>query len=152
MREPALTLFSALLSSACVSFVNLLHCRDTNPRKNLASFVTTWAEPEALQLMQESANVNFIDIEQYPSSSEIEQRCVAMLANLLHAPKPAAGGKFMGAATVGSSEAIMLAGLAMKRRWQTRRRTAGRRSARRRSRRSASTRRRRSARARARSV
>lgn len=87
--------------------------------------MTTWAEPEALQLMQESANVNFIDIEQYPSSSEIEQRCVAMLANLLHAPKPAAGGKFMGAATVGSSEAIMLAGLAMKRRWQTRRRAAG---------------------------
>ena len=70
-------------------------------------------------------NVNFIDIEQYPSSAEIEQRCVAMLANLLHAPKPAEGSRFMGAATIGSSEAIMLAGLAMKRRWAMRRAAAG---------------------------
>ena len=116
---------------------------DCNPRQNLASFVTTWMEPEAEALMASAANgaaavpfscaalspcslaVNMVDIEQYPSSKEFEERCVCMLANLFNAPAPPPGGKFMGAATIGSSEAIMLAGLAMKRRWQMRRRAAG---------------------------
>eukprot|EP00894_Picocystis_sp_ML_P003703 jgi/Pico_ML_1/54220/g4625.t2 len=57
---------------------------DANPRLNLASFVTTWMEPEVEQLMQESLNVNFVDLEEYPSSSEIHNRCVNMLVDLYH--------------------------------------------------------------------
>lgn len=92
---------------------------DSNPRLNLASFVTTWMEPEAEQLMQESLNVNFVDLEEYPSSSEIHNRCVNMLVDLYHGEM--VNGSGTGTATVGSSEAIMLAGLAMKRKWQHRR-------------------------------
>lgn len=81
-------------------------------------------EPEASQLIVDSLNVNFIDVEQYPSSAEIERRCVAMLAELYHAPL-APGVRATGTATIGSSEAILLAGLALKTRWQERRRAAG---------------------------
>jgi glutamate decarboxylase len=82
-------------------------------------------EPEARQLMVDSLNVNFVDVEQYPSSAELEKRCVAMLADLYHTPVPADGRKPTGTATIGSSEAILLAGLALKVRWQERRAAAG---------------------------
>lgn len=96
---------------------------DANPRLNLASFCTTWMEPEAEKLIAESLNVNFVDMEIYPSSTEIANRCVAMLADLYHSPaKPE---ETIGTSTVGSSEAIMLAGLAMKKRWQAKRKAEG---------------------------
>lgn len=91
---------------------------DSNPRLKLASFVTTWMEPEVEQLMQESLNVNFVDLEEYPSSSEIHNRCVNLLVDLYQGEMVDGSGK--GIATVGSSEAIMLVGLAMKRKWQHR--------------------------------
>ncbi|KAK9795484.1 hypothetical protein WJX73_003546 [Symbiochloris irregularis] len=97
---------------------------DSNPRLNLASFVTTWMEPEAEKLIQESLNVNFVDVEQYPSCATIERRCVAMLATLFHAPV-AEEGKAVGTSGIGSSEAILLAGLAMKKRWTKARKAAG---------------------------
>ena len=58
---------------------------DRNPRMNLASFVTTWMEPECEALIKEALNVNFVDMEQYPSCTEIQNRCVAILADLYHA-------------------------------------------------------------------
>ena len=91
---------------------------DGNPSLNLASFVTSWMEPEADRLMAETVNKNFIDADEYPQSTEIQTRCVNMLARLWHAPPshvPA-----VGTATVGSSEAIHLAGLALKWRWRVR--------------------------------
>jgi glutamate decarboxylase len=97
---------------------------DSNPRLNLASFVTTWMEPEAEKLIQDSLNVNFVDMEEYPSSTEIQNRCVAMLASLYNAPG-ANLQNAVGTACIGSSEAIMLAGLAMKKRWQERRKKEG---------------------------
>lgn len=45
-----------------------------------------------------------------------------MVSDLWHAPK---GGKAMGTATTGSSEAIMLGGLALKKRWQAKMKAAG---------------------------
>jgi glutamate decarboxylase len=79
-------------------------------------------EPEAIKLITDSLNVNYVDMEEYPSSTEIQNRCVAMLADLYHADKEA---EATGTACVGSSEAIMLAGLAMKRQWQARRKAEG---------------------------
>ncbi|KWT60514.1 glutamate decarboxylase [Streptomyces albus subsp. albus] len=87
---------------------------DGNARLNLATFVTTWMEPQADILMAECRDKNMIDKDEYPRTAELEQRCVAMLADLWHAPDPAGA---VGCSTTGSSEACMLAGLALKRRW-----------------------------------
>jgi glutamate decarboxylase len=95
---------------------------DGNARQNLATFVTTWMEPEAGRLMAECLPKNMIDKDEYPQTAEIEHRCVAMLADLWNAPDPS---KAPGCSTVGSSEACMLGGLALKRRWQEARRAAG---------------------------
>ncbi|HEX7306870.1 MAG TPA: glutamate decarboxylase, partial [Lentzea sp.] len=95
---------------------------DGNSRLNLATFVTTWMEPQAARLMADCVDKNMIDKDEYPRTAELEQRCVRMLAALWHAPD---SGKPTGCSTTGSSEACMLAGLALKRRWQHRRRSAG---------------------------
>ncbi|MEU0757503.1 glutamate decarboxylase [Streptomyces albogriseolus] len=90
---------------------------DGNARLNLATFVTTWMEPEAGLLMAECRDKNMIDKDEYPRTAELERRCVAMLADLWNAPDPAGA---VGCSTTGSSEACMLAGLALKRRWTLR--------------------------------
>lgn len=96
---------------------------DGNARLNLATFVTTWMEPAARGLMSECFDKNMIDKDEYPRTADLEQRCVRMLADLWHAPAP---DHATGCSTTGSSEACMLAGLALKRRWQHRRRAEGR--------------------------
>ncbi|MFI6350820.1 glutamate decarboxylase [Streptomyces sp. NPDC050560] len=90
---------------------------DGNSRLNLATFVTTWMEPQAGVLMAECRDKNMIDKDEYPRTAELERRCVAMLADLWNAPDP---GRAMGCSTTGSSEACMLAGMALKRRWALR--------------------------------
>ncbi|NDU72860.1 glutamate decarboxylase [Actinomadura sp. DSM 109109] len=95
---------------------------DGNARLNLATFVSTWAEPEARLLMAECAEKNMIDKDEYPRTAELEMRCVRMLAELWHAADPH---RAVGCSTTGSSEAAMLGGLALKRRWRERRRAAG---------------------------
>lgn len=95
---------------------------DATPALNLASFITTWMEPEARELMAETAAKNLIDHDEYGQTSEIERRVVNMMAHLLHAPGT---GEACGTTTVGSSEAIMLGLLAHKRAWQHRRAVAG---------------------------
>src|SRR5690242_21143412 len=89
---------------------------DGSSRLNLATFVTTWMDPEAGVLMAETFDKNLIDKDEYPATSAIEQRCVNMVAALFNAPglsdtDPASA---TGVSTIGSSEAVMLAGLAMK--------------------------------------
>ncbi len=90
---------------------------DGSSRLNLATFVTTWMDPEAERLMAETFDKNMIDKDEYPQTAEIERRCVNIVAELFHAP-PA--GDAVGVSTVGSSEAVMLGGLAMKWRWRNR--------------------------------
>ncbi|MGN9819284.1 glutamate decarboxylase [Streptomyces sp. SD11] len=90
---------------------------DGNSRLNLATFVTTWMEPQADVLLGECRDKNMIDKDEYPRTAELERRCVAMLADLWNAPDPAAA---VGCSTTGSSEACMLAGMALKRRWTRR--------------------------------
>jgi glutamate decarboxylase len=97
---------------------------DSSPRLNLASFVTTWMEPECDKLILEGINKNYADMDEYPVTTELQNRCVNIIARLFHAPVGDSE-KAVGVGTVGSSEAIMLAGLAFKRRWQNRRKAAG---------------------------
>jgi glutamate decarboxylase len=93
---------------------------DGIPSRNLATFVTTWMEPEAQRIIAENLHRNFIDHAEYPQSAEIEQRCIRMLADLFHAP-----GETKGASTQGSSEAIMLGALSLKWKWRQRREADG---------------------------
>ena len=95
---------------------------DGNARLNLATFVTTWMEPEARQLMAETFDKNMIDKDEYPQTAEIENRCVHMLAKLWHVPDLQ---DTIGCSTTGSSEACMLAGMAFKWRWREKRRAQG---------------------------
>jgi glutamate decarboxylase len=95
---------------------------DGSSRLNLATFVTTWMDPEAEKLMAETFDKNMIDKDEYPATAAIEQRCVCMVADLFHAQDlrdddPASA---IGVSTVGSSEAVMLAGLALSWRWRKR--------------------------------
>jgi glutamate decarboxylase len=95
---------------------------DGNARLNLATFVTTWMEPEAERLMAETFDKNMIDKDEYPQTAEIETRCVNMIARLFNAPED---GETVGVSAIGSSEAVMLAGMALKWRWRAQREAAG---------------------------
>ena len=90
---------------------------DGNSRQNLATFCQTWSEPEVHSLMKECIAKNIEGKDEYPQTAEIEARCVHMLSNLWNAP---AGENPVGCSTIGSSEAAMLGGMAMKRRWEAR--------------------------------
>ena len=88
---------------------------DGNARLNLATFVTTAMEKEAQQLMLETMDKNMIDKSEYPQTAEIEQRCVNIIADLWNAKFD---DKATGCSTIGSSEACMLGGLALKWKWR----------------------------------
>ena len=95
---------------------------DGNARLNLATFVSTWMDDHANRLYAETYDKNMIDKDEYPQTAQIEQNCWKILADLWHSPDP---GGTIGTSTVGSSEACMLGGLALKRLWQHSRRADG---------------------------
>ena len=103
------------------SLVHDMLMLDGNARLNLATFVTTWMEPEARKLMTETFDKNMIDKDEYPQSAEIEMRCVRILAGAWNCPVS----NTIGCSTTGSSEAAMLGGLAMKWRWRDRMKKQG---------------------------
>jgi len=98
---------------------------DGNSRLNLATFVTTWMEPEARQLMTETFDKNMIDKDEYPQTAELEMRCVNILSHLFHAP---GDGEACGCSTIGSSEAVMLGGMALKWKWRQRMEAQGKKA------------------------
>ncbi|KAK4161470.1 glutamate decarboxylase [Cladorrhinum sp. PSN259] len=95
---------------------------DGRPNLNLASFVNTYADDNATKLMVDNLAKNLADNDEYPAMLSMSDRCVSILANLWGVQP---NEKAIGAPTVGSSEAIHLGGLAMKRRWQEKRRKEG---------------------------
>jgi len=95
---------------------------DGEPDKNLATFVTTHMDDEARQVIAENLHRNYIDHAEYPRTAEISKRCVRMIHHLFNGP---GSPDTPGTATVGSSEAVMLGGLAMKWRWKEKRRKDG---------------------------
>jgi len=95
---------------------------DGNSRQNLATFCQTWVDDEIQELMALSIDKNMIDKDEYPQTAEIERRCVAMLADLWNSPEAAST---LGCSTIGSSEAAMLGGLALKWQWRKRQQAAG---------------------------
>ncbi|ODV58697.1 glutamate decarboxylase [Ascoidea rubescens DSM 1968] len=97
---------------------------DGNPTLNLASFVNTYVPDEAKKLIKENITKNFADNDEYPISMDIHKRCISILSSLWHAPDSLESA-VIGSATTGSSEAIMLGGLALKKRWQKQMKAAG---------------------------
>jgi glutamate decarboxylase len=95
---------------------------DGSARLNLATFVTTWMPPLAERLMAETADKNMIDKDEYPQTAALEARCVNIISHLWNSPE---GDEATGCSTTGSSEAVMLGGLALKWRWRERMRAAG---------------------------
>ena len=96
---------------------------DGNSRFNLATFVSTWMEPEARQLIMDTLDKNMIDKDEYPQTAELEKRCVNMLSELWHAP---GNGPATGCSTTGSSEAAMLGAMALKWKWKQKAKAMGR--------------------------
>ena len=107
---------------AARALVNAECWTDANPVLNLSSFVTTFAEPEAVEVYTQHMFKNFADPDMYPHTKATEFKCVQWLHDLWNGPKDA---EPYGAATIGSSEACMLAGLAHKWNWREARRKAG---------------------------
>ncbi len=95
---------------------------DGNSRLNLATFVSTWMDENAQKIYAETADKNMIDKDEYPATAAIEDRCWRILADLWNVPDT---GDTIGTSTVGSSEACMLGGLALKRLWQEKRKAEG---------------------------
>ena len=95
---------------------------DGNSHQNVATFVTTYMDDEARLLFAETADKNMIDKDEYPQTAEMEGRCVRMLSSLWNSPEHE---NATGTSTTGSSEAVMLGGLALKWRWRQRREAAG---------------------------
>ncbi|WP_230006539.1 glutamate decarboxylase, partial [Microbacterium sp. Bi128] len=95
---------------------------DGNSRLNLATFVSTWMDDNAKRLYAEAADKNMIDKDEYPATAAIEDRCWRILADLWNVPD---ADDTIGTSAIGSSEACMLGGLALKRLWQERRSAEG---------------------------
>ena len=112
----------AMLPETAYQIVHDESMMDGNARLNLATFVSTWMDERADKLYREAFDKNAIDKDEYPETARIETYCWTMLADLWHAPKPK---ETIGCSTTGSSEACMLGGLALKRRWQEKRKVEG---------------------------
>ena len=96
---------------------------ETQPRLNLATFVTTYMDEYATRLMNEAVSMNYIDQTEYPRVAVMASRCINILANLWNTPEK--GESKTGALGIGSSEACMLGGVSAWLRWRKRRQAAG---------------------------
>lgn len=117
----------AMDPAAAYRFIHDELMLDGSSRLNLATFVTTWMDPEAEKLMAETFDKNMIDKDEYPATAAIEARCVSMVADLFHAEdlRDDDPSSAIGVSTIGSSEAVMLGGLALKWRWREKMEKAG---------------------------
>ncbi|MEI2987301.1 MAG: pyridoxal-dependent decarboxylase [Alistipes inops] len=95
---------------------------DGNAKQNLSTFCQTYADPYIRKIMDACIDKNMIDKDEYPQTAEIERRCVQILADLWNSPESKTT---IGCSTIGSSEAAMLGGLAMKWRWREKRQKEG---------------------------
>ena len=118
---------TGMSARAAAALVQSDEWTDTNPVLNMSSFVTTFAEPEALETAQRNIFKNYIDHDMYPQLFAMETRMVRWLHELWNGPGDV---EPYGTATVGSSEACMLAGLAHKWNWRQRREKVGKNASR----------------------
>ncbi len=126
MREPAPAEFIPKLSTASEIAYQIVKDEtfpQTQPRLNLATFVTTYMDEYGTKLMNESVGINYIDETEYPRVAVMCGRCINMVANMWNSPEKAEWKT--GAVGIGSSEACMLGGVAAWLRWRDRRKAQG---------------------------
>src|SRR5579871_4178242 len=104
-----------MVGRAALAVVNSEAWTDANPMLNLSSFVSTFTEPEEMEVLKSHFTKNYIDHDMYPQLFAIERKMVNWLHGLWNGPKNV---EPYGTATIGSSEACMLAGLAHKWNWR----------------------------------
>ena len=104
------------------NLVNSETLTDASPMQNLSSFLTTFTEPEEVEVAKANIMKNYIDHDMYPQVFAMETKMVKWLHGLWNGPKNV---EIYGTATVGSSEACMLGGLAHKWNWRQARQKAG---------------------------
>src|SRR5215831_8612464 len=112
---------AGMTARAAQALVNSFAWTDANPMLNLSSFVTTFVEPEAIEVARTHLYKNYIDHDMYPQVFKLEGQMVKWLHDLWNGPK---GVEPYGVATIGSPEACMLGGLAHKRNWRAARQNA----------------------------
>ncbi|XP_060085172.1 glutamate decarboxylase beta-like [Ylistrum balloti] len=108
-------------SKTVKTIIENTHTLDFNQQLNTSSYVNVSFEEdeEAVALM--GLRVNLADQTVYPQSYKMHNSVVNMIARLWHCPEPedfSEYGTYPGAGTVGSTEACLLAGLALKFRWR----------------------------------
>ena len=59
----------------------------TQPRLNLATFVTTYMDEYGTRLMNEAIGINYIDETEYPRVAVMCGRCINLVANMWHSPE-----------------------------------------------------------------
>ena len=126
MREPAPAEFIPKHGSPAETAYQIVKDEtfpQTQPRLNLATFVTTYMDDYGTRLMNDAVGINFIDETEYPRVAVMCGRCINMIANMWHTPEK--GDWKTGAVGIGSSEACMLGGVAAWLRWRDRRKTEG---------------------------
>lgn len=111
-----------ILPETAYNIINDQLILDGSSRLNLGTFLTSWVEPEAEKLLVDTYDKNMINKDEYPQTTEFELGCVNMLARLWNAPDHT---NTIGTSTLGSSEACMLGGIALKKRWMERRKNEG---------------------------
>ena len=126
MREPAPSEFipkHGMPAESAYQTVKDETFPQTQPRLNLATFVTTYMDDYGTRLMNEAVNINYIDETEYPRVAVMCGRCINMVANMWNTPEQ--GEWKTGAVGIGSSEACMLGGVAAWLRWRERRKAQG---------------------------
>ena len=126
MRKPAPTEFipkSGMKAETAYQIVKDETFPQTQPRLNLATFVTTYMDDYGTRLMNEAVGINYIDETEYPRVAVMCGRCINMVANMWHSPENSDWKT--GAVGIGSSEACMLGGVAAWLRWRARRKAEG---------------------------
>mmetsp|Transcript_26319 Transcript_26319/g.51047 ORF Transcript_26319/g.51047 Transcript_26319/m.51047 type:complete len:533 (-) Transcript_26319:304-1902(-) len=99
------------------------HCLEFNERLNTSSYVNVVFEKEEQEVALMGLGINLADQNVYPNSWQIHNDCLNMVARLWNCPYNKEefekyGNVFPGAGTVGSTEACLLAGIALKKRWE----------------------------------
>ena len=126
MREPAPSQYipeNRTSSEIAYQIVKDETFPQTQPRLNLATFVTTYMDDYGTRLMNEAIGINFIDETEYPRVAVMCGRCINMVANMWNSPEQAEWKA--GAVGIGSSEACMLGGVSAWLRWRKRRKDQG---------------------------
>jgi glutamate decarboxylase len=112
---------NGIASSYCLRKIEDYHMLDFSERLNTSSYVNVVFEPDEEKVALMGLKVNLADQTVYPESFRMHNDVVNMIAKLWHCPKPQDFDKYgcyAGAGTVGSTEACLLAGLALKFRWR----------------------------------